>query len=244
VGGTADRDSEIFVLDLDGSEPTRLTSNSILDTYPDWSPDDARIAYLSMRQTLDVYVMNASGGEPQLLYDSGGHDADISWQGDLIAFTRDSQIWIMRDDGSNPRRLTDAPQAGQMGRANLPFGDYDPRLSPGGTRIVFERLVGDSSPNGNYDLFAIDSDGSDLTRLTQTGYAQGLASWSHSGSRLAFIVAAIEDQGVYDIYEMNPDGSGLANATPAYFPPDFLCRSVVFSADDTILYLVGEWWQA
>jgi hypothetical protein len=34
VGGTADQDSEIFVLSLDGSEPRRLTSNSILDTYP------------------------------------------------------------------------------------------------------------------------------------------------------------------------------------------------------------------
>jgi Tol biopolymer transport system component len=244
VGGTADQNSEILVLDLDSGEWRQLTSNSILDTYPAWSPDDARIAFLSMRQTLDIYVMDASGGEPRLLYDSGGHDADISWQGDLIAFTRDSQIWTMRDDGSNARRLTDPPRAGQKSQANLPFGDYDPRISPDGSRIVFERLTGDSSANGNYDLFAIGTDGSDLTRLTQTDYAQGLASWSHSGSRLAFIVAAIEGRGVYDIYQMNADGSGLENATPSYFPPDFLCRSVVFSADDTMLYFVGEWWQA
>ena len=90
----------------------------------------------------------------------------------------------------------------------------------------------------------MDADGSNLTRLTETGYAQGLATWSNSGDRLAFVVAAIEGAGVYDAYVVGADGSDLRDITPSYFPGDFLVRSVAFSADDSVLYFIGEWWQA
>jgi Tol biopolymer transport system component len=242
VGGTADEDSEIFSLAAGGGEPVRLTDNRVLDTYPAWSPDGSRIAYLSMGKTLDIKVMNADGSGARLLYDSGGHDADISWVGDRIAFTRDSRIWIMGDDGQGAGKLTDPPRAGEWGKANLPFGDYDPRISPDGSRIVFERLVADDSPNGNYDLYAMAADGSGVTALTNNGYSQGLAAWSPSGSLIAYIVAAIDGTGAYDIYVMNADGSDNHDATPAYFPPEFLCRGVTFGTDDATLYFIGEWW--
>jgi len=242
VGGTTNEDSEIYTLTMGGGEPTRLTDNRVLDTYPIWSPDGSRLAYLSMGKTLDIKVMNADGSGSKLLYDSGGHDADISWVGDRIAFTRDSQIWIMGDDGSGAKELTDPPRAGEWGKANLPFGDYDPRISPDGSRIVFERLVADDSLHGNYDLYAMAADGSGVTALTSNGYSQGLASWSHSGDRLAYVVAAIDGAGAYDIYVMNADGSDNHDATPAWFPPEFLCHGATFGPDDATLYFIGEWW--
>ena len=108
--------------------------------------------------------------------------------------------------------------------------------------MVFERLVDDSSPYGNYDLFLTDISGTELTQLTDTGYSQGLASWSHSGDHLVYMVAAIGEAGQYDLYMINADGTGNQNITPDSFPPRFLCRAPVFSLDDSTVYFIGEWW--
>ena len=129
------------------------------------------------------------------------------------------------------------------GNANLPFGDYDPRLSPDGSKLVFERLLNDSSIHGNYDIFIVNSDGTGETRLTYTGYSQGLASWSHSGDKIVYIVAAIGTEGKYDMYIMNYDGTDSRNITPDYFPSNFLCHSPIFSPDDSEILFIGEWWE-
>lgn len=235
---------EINMIGVDGANIKRLTDNSILDTYPAWSPDDSQVAFLSWRESdLDIYLMSVDGSNARPLYDSGSHDADIDWVGDKIVFTAHSQIWIMKSDGTESRQVTNPPRAGEWGGANLPFGDYDPRLSPDGTKIVFERLEGDTNPQGNYNLFMINVDGSRETRLTSDGYAQGLAGWSHAGDRIIYIVAAINGTGQFDMYVINADGTNMQNVTPEYFPADFLVHVAVFSGDDSKIYFIGEWWQ-
>ena len=73
-------------------------------------------------------------------------------------------------------------------------------------------------------------DGSNLTRLTDNGYSQGLANWSHGGDQIVYTVAAIGDEGQYDIYMMNFDGTENRNITPETCPQNFLCHSpVVFT---------------
>jgi Tol biopolymer transport system component len=200
-GGDANENEEICTVKIDDGELTRITDNNLMDIYPVWSPDGAQLAFLSWRdKDLDIYVMDSDGSNQRRLYDSGSHDADIDWVGHNIVFTSRSQIWIMQDDGTAPVQITDPPDAGIWGNANLPFGDYDPRLSPDGRKIVFERLEDDASPHGNYNMFVVNADGSSETRLTDSGYSQGIASWSHSKTRLAFVVAAIGSEGKYDIY--------------------------------------------
>ena len=243
IDGDEDVDGEICTLGVDGGGLVRLTMNDYLDVYPAWSPDCSRIAYLSWPgETLDIHVMDADGGNQGLLYDSGYHDADPHWAGDRIAFTRNSQIWIMGDDGTGATRLTDPPRAGEWGGAVLPFGDYDPRISPDGGRIVFERMVDDSSPHGNYDLFVVNVDGTGETRLTGTGWTQGLASWSPSGDSLVYSVAAMGAEGRYDIFTISPDGTGVRDLTSELFPSGFLAHGPVYSADGSKIYFVGEWW--
>lgn len=243
IGGDEYADEEICTLGADGAGFRRLTDNGCLDTYPAWSPDGSRVAFLSWRgETLDIYAMDADGENAELLYDSGFHDADIHWVGDRIAFTRNSRIWIMNDDGSGATRLTDPPRAGVWGDAVLPFGDYDPRMSPDGEKIVFEKMVDDRTRHGNYDLYLINADGTGEVALTEDGWTKGLASWSHSGDSLVYIVSAVGDEGRYDMFMVNPDGSGSSDLTSELFPPGFLAHCAVFSADDSKIFFVGEWW--
>ncbi len=243
AGGTQDANEEIFVVGVDGTGLRRLTSNSYRDLFPSYSLDDTRIAYLSMRSTMDIYVMDSDGANQRLLYDSGSHDSDINWgSAGRIVFTRNSQIWTMKDDGSDARQVTSPPRAGEWGKANLPFGDYDPSFSPDGSKIVFERLEDDASSHGNYNLFVVGADGTGETRLTSTGYSQGLAVWSHSGDRMVYVVAAVGGEGRYDIHMINADGGNDRNITPDYFPAAFLCHSAMFSKDDSRVYFTGQWY--
>jgi Tol biopolymer transport system component len=242
-GGSAKENEEIYTLDLIDGKLKRLTNNISWDLYPVWSPDGSRIAFLTMRdQNLDIFVMEEDGSNQRKLFDSGYHDADIDWIGNKIVFTSRSRIWIMHDDGTVEVQVTEPPDAGVWGNANLPFGDYDPRLSPDGREIAFERMEDDASPHGNYNIYIIGADGSDETRLTDSGYSQGIVNWSHSGDKMVFIVAAIGEEGKYDLYMMNSDGSSLIDTTPDYFPANFLCYTPVFSIDDSKIFFIGEWW--
>ncbi|MCD1295098.1 hypothetical protein CUJ83_08820 [Methanocella sp. CWC-04] len=242
--GDSNEKNEIFTINVDGTGLQRITNNAFWDLYPAWSEDGSRIAFLSFRgKDLDIYMIDANGNNEALFYDSGTHDADIDWKNDNIVFTSGSAIWTIRDDGTGSTRVTSPPNAGLWGKANLPAGDYDPRLDPSGTKIVFERLENTSSTHGNYNLFTINIDGSGEKRLTDTGYSQGLASWSNSGDKIVYTVAAINDEGKYDAYMINSDGTDNRNITPSYFPPEFLVYSPIFSKDDTKIYFIGQWWE-
>ncbi|MBC8422858.1 hypothetical protein H8E07_01925, partial [bacterium] len=187
-------DSEICVVGTDGTGYRCLTDNFWVDSYPSWSPDGTEILYLSWPDypvnTLDIFVMDAEGDDATELYDSGFHDADPNWVGTKIVFTRESQIWIMDDTGAAATQLTDYAPAGQQGNAGLPFGDYDPRLNPAGTLVCFDRMVDDQHTSGNWDFFKVGVDGAGETPVTDTGWQQFIAEWSHAGDRLLFTVAA------------------------------------------------------
>jgi Tol biopolymer transport system component len=242
--GLSDESTEIFTIEVNGQNLARLTDNSYWDLYPAWSPDGTRIAFLSKRDNdLDIYMMNADGSGQHMFYDSGSHDADIDWAGDTIVFTSESKIWGIKDDGTGLTQITNPADAGQWGQANLPIGDYDPRLRSDGLKIVFERLEDPESMHGSYNLFTVNSDGTQETRLTNTNYSQGLASWSHSGNKIVYGVAAMNNEGKYDMYMMESDGSDNHSITPEYFASNFLCYSPIFSQDDSEIYFVGQWYE-
>src|SRR5215216_1896481 len=57
-----DGNSEIYVMNVDGTGLLRLTNDAGRDTDPAWSPDGKRIAFASDRAgSWDIYVMNADG---------------------------------------------------------------------------------------------------------------------------------------------------------------------------------------
>jgi Tol biopolymer transport system component len=232
---------EICRVDVNGKNYQRITNNNVWDLIPCWTEDDSKIVFLSFRETLDVFMIDADGKNAVLVYDSGGHDSDLHYSTGKLAFTRDSQIWTINEDSTDLKQITDPPRAGEWGNSVLPFGDYDPNLNSDGTKIIFERMVDDETTHGIYEIYLINADGTGETKLTSKRYTQGIASWSHSDEKIVYMVSAIGNQGTYDLYTMKADGSDQTNITPNYYPPEFLCHHPVFSEDDSKVLFVGEW---
>ena len=100
--------------------------------------------------------------------------ADITFLSD-----RDGKrnIYVMNDDGSNVRRLTDTP---------LNVGS--PRWSPDGSQIAFMMDLHTTQPNKwqQYDVFVMNADGTQQRNLTQHPKQDGFPCWSPDGKYLVF----------------------------------------------------------
>ena len=75
--------SDIYLINLDGSGLTKITSDAGANFYPTWSPDGSRLAFSSNRDgDWDIYVMNADGSRVRQLVDSPGLDDKPQWSPD------------------------------------------------------------------------------------------------------------------------------------------------------------------
>jgi dipeptidyl aminopeptidase/acylaminoacyl peptidase len=78
----SDRDgnAEIYLMNADGTEATRLTDNPAGDAFPSWSPDATQIAFSSYRDgNRELYVMNADGSGQTNLTNNPADDEYASW---------------------------------------------------------------------------------------------------------------------------------------------------------------------
>ena len=85
--------------------------------------------------------------------------------------------------------------------------NFHVRPSPDGSRIAF-----DSDRDGTRGVFVAASDGSDMLRISGTGYA-AVPSWSPDGTRLAFVRAEAGAPKVWNLWTAAPDGSQLQRRT-------------------------------
>jgi Tol biopolymer transport system component len=92
--------SEIFVMDSNGTEPSRLTFNNSDDRYPKYSPDGMRIAFYSNG---NIWLMDTLGNNQQQFTTSGvdaSFGVPFSWSpaGDKILYTRYRPTdWTMKN---------------------------------------------------------------------------------------------------------------------------------------------------
>src|SRR5688572_10768509 len=91
-------EGDVYVINADGSERTRLTDNPAEDFDPVWSPSGTQIAFRSHRDgNEEVYVMNSDGSNQLNISNAPGGDYSPAWSPDerWIAFMSDR-------NGGNP----------------------------------------------------------------------------------------------------------------------------------------------
>lgn len=192
---------EIYVMDADGSNQTRLTNNSAEDAVPAWSPDGTKIAFASTRDgNYEIYLMDEDGSNPIRLTNNPALDLFPDWSPDgaKLAFTslRDAnyEVYVMDVDGSNQANLT-----------NHSTPDSVPDWSPDGTKIAFR-----SFRDGNGEIYVMDANGSSPINLTNNPAEDTGPAWSPDGTRLAFVS---NRDGNIEVYVMDANGSNPIRLT-------------------------------
>jgi len=78
------------------------------------------------------------------------------------------------------------------------------------TQSSTSRIAFVSARDGNDEIYVMNSDGTGVTRLTDTSASDVEPAWSPDGSRIAF---ASSRDGHYGIFVMNADGTGVTRLT-------------------------------
>ena len=210
-----DGNSEIYVMNADGSGLRNVTRTPSNDLAPAWSPDGRAIAFVKMILIQEkscappgsqrdppcsfyepfLYVVNGDGSGLRRLRTQWAALVTPCWSADgkTIRFGR----YLVHADGSGQ---TEVP-------ANFPS---DGAWSPDGKRIAF--VVIDTSPGDHTDdakagLWVVNADGSNPQRVARYRFAGTNPAWSPDGRRIAF------KRFPADLYVVNADGSGLRRLT-------------------------------
>lgn len=199
-----DGNPEIYTINTDGTDLTRLTNDPAIDEEPAWSPDGRRIAFV---RSSELHVMNADGSNVRRIF-SGSNTQNPSWSpdGTKIAYSAlsngSANLWVVSPNagGPGPTLLFEAPG-----------WDAQPSWSPDGTRLA---LVSDwNAYDFVWDIYLINADGSGFTGLTgdifdRVDYLG--PSWSPNGARIAHVVSERVgiDRYITTLGIMNADGTG------------------------------------
>ena len=215
----------IYVMNSNGFGETLLTHDNYDNFNPQFSANGKKIVYNSHATHLyspSIVVMNADGtGGKEISLDQRVYPAvaagmwapALSPDGSKIAvggwnaaYDIHGGIFVMDADGSNQSMLTNP---GATGSGCL-CSDGMPAFSADGTKIAFSRSYG----TGVQDIFIIGTNGSNLTKLTDS---QG-ANWDpvFVGGKILFVSNrddTTRGSNGYDLYSINPDGSNLTRLT-------------------------------
>jgi Tol biopolymer transport system component/tRNA A-37 threonylcarbamoyl transferase component Bud32 len=131
----------IWVQQVAGGEPVRVTNGPADDTEPSFSPDGSVIAFRSERDGGGVYTVPALGGEPRRIANQGRRPRFSPdgqwiayWVGERHQFAR-NQTYIVPSSGGEPRRLV-----------STFFSADDPLWSPDGQHVLFLGAEDDKKP--------------------------------------------------------------------------------------------------
>ena len=196
VGG-----SGIWVVDADGTDPVRLTTDGT-DSWPTWSPDGARLAFSRKGTNFDLWKIGADGSGEAPLLEGSLDDVFPDWSptGNEIFFAAvPAGIFSIAPDGSNLIQ--------HRGYRNHVDFDY----SPDATQIVEGK--GDESGGGDLNIAIRDAaPGGFDTELTTYPGTDRHPAWSPNGSLIAFTRILAGGNAV--IFVMRSDGSGQRPITP------------------------------
>jgi Tol biopolymer transport system component len=203
---------DIFRAKADGSGVVRLTDTPGYDAEGTVCGKDGSIVFTSVRDgDIDLYRMDADGKNVRRLTDTPGYDggaffnADCSkivWRAgrpkgkDLEDFRRllgqglvrptKLELYVANADGSDARQIT-----------YLDAASFAPYWHPSQRRILFSSNWAASSPR-EFDMWAIDIDGTRLERVTTAPGFDGFPMFSPDGKWLAFSSNRATPEGQHD----------------------------------------------
>jgi Tol biopolymer transport system component len=250
-------DSQIEVMNADGSGQRKLSRNGYYDGHPSWSPDGRRIAFVSARSfrenqhtpkwcafnrltqfCFELYVMGADGRGLKRLTRNHAIDGDPAWSPDgrRIAFDRSKALGPARG-GKFQIYVMNVDGSGLHRLTQDRANDAQPTWHA--SRIAFV-----SDRDGNSEIYVMNVDGSRRRNLTRNRAADSYPAWSPDGKRIAFASARDDPSGRcadlakcnLELYVMNADGSNqrrltrdrAADSFPAWSPDG---RKIAFASN-------------
>jgi Tol biopolymer transport system component/DNA-binding winged helix-turn-helix (wHTH) protein len=174
--------SDIFIINVDGSGLHKLTDDPLADTGPTFTPDGAELIFeRNFHGITRLYVMKLDGSDQRQLTGSGGYEmtASFSPDGRSLLFAADPQDALSR---GLDIFVTDFKQP-DIGRRILTrrFHDTGPAVSPDGSKIVFN-----AQSEGNPEIYLMNADGSGLVRLTHDRSNDTVPQFSLDGKSIIF----------------------------------------------------------
>lgn len=201
----------IFLTNTDGSDSINLSGNTPdqgdgLDYDPDVSRDGSKVLFTTDRDwNQEIYMVNADGTGLINLTNNPAQDLDAAFSpdGSKIVFRsqRDgnSELYLMNADGTNQTRLTNTAT----------LQEESASFSADGSRVLFHADEGNLDDTFiNNDIYLMNADGTNQTRLTTEGGQH--PKFSPDGSMIAFFRSA----GLRaELYIMSADGLVEARLT-------------------------------
>ena len=201
---------QIYTMDFDGGNLTRITNTPAHHLSPAWSPDNRYLVYTSFEDgNPDLFIYDHVHKTHSKLSGKAGINSggNFAHTGNIVAFTGsqrgDTDIFVIDRQGMYRRRLIRGTGL-----------DVDPAFSPDGKWLAFV-----SGRYGNPHIFRATLSWNmdrlrvvDDKRLTYAGWYNANPAWSPDSRKIAF-AGYDRDIDRFDIFLMNADGSNLERMT-------------------------------
>jgi TolB protein len=198
---TATGHKEIYVSDYDGYNVRQVTNDKSIALLPRWSPQGDKLFYNSYKegQGPALYMLDMATGRTAKVSARKGLNIGAAWSPD----GRTAALCLSVDGDPDIYRIDLSGKI--IGRVTKSWDIcVSPTFSPDGNRIAFV-----SNRSGGPQIYVKDLNKGKEERLTFEGKYNTSPTWS-SLNRIAY--AGMED-GRFDIFTLDPSGTGLRNLT-------------------------------